>query len=265
MISQHDQRLENARQRARRVLRRFRKYGAENIIEAITEAHGIEIVSAHLEGADAQFIRIGNKITIQISDRITDPLARRFTIAHELGHLVLGHPTQVPSRTHSPGARGASIHELEANAFAAELLMPEYLLREKFDLSLADLQVPKQISAQCRVSILASAIRFVELAREPCAAVFSVATKNGQGKVRWVASTPRFDFDYRITRGRPLSPETIASGFFVAGAVVAERRRVPPLAWFDAHPSKAEVFEHAVCSHEFRTVLSMVWVRQDAA
>jgi Zn-dependent peptidase ImmA (M78 family) len=49
---------------------------------------------------------------------------RRFTMAHELGHLLL-HPLGVMFRDHGP----ATPQELEANQFAGELLIPEDLLR----------------------------------------------------------------------------------------------------------------------------------------
>jgi len=54
---------------------------------------------------------------------------RRFTIAHEIGHFVL-HPH------HQRSERGGSVNEAgraeerEADAFAAELLMPEDLVRQ---------------------------------------------------------------------------------------------------------------------------------------
>ena len=62
------------------------------------------------------------------------PMRRRFTIAHEIGHYVL----------HAPGATGAvfcrvtdspeapqQLIERQANRFAAELLMPEDLIRSE--------------------------------------------------------------------------------------------------------------------------------------
>lgn len=60
---------------------------------------------------------------------------KRFTIAHELGHLVLHgytqpHADRIPKiRFRSKAPTGANaLEEIEANRFAAELLMPEYLL-----------------------------------------------------------------------------------------------------------------------------------------
>ena len=49
---------------------------------------------------------------------------RRFTIAHEIGHLLLGHTCNQPSDN--------SHHETEAHTFAAELLMPTSLIKSDF-------------------------------------------------------------------------------------------------------------------------------------
>jgi Zn-dependent peptidase ImmA (M78 family) len=61
--------------------------------------------------------RLVNDTTIEVPN--SDPPTRqRFTVAHELGHAVLRH--QVP----------ADKLEVEANAFAAELLLPREALRQ---------------------------------------------------------------------------------------------------------------------------------------
>lgn len=55
---------------------------------------------------------------------------RRFTIAHEIGHFVL-HPLRLaPERGGDPGNAVWQQQEREADQFAAELLMPEHLVRE---------------------------------------------------------------------------------------------------------------------------------------
>lgn len=51
---------------------------------------------------------------------------RRFTLAHELGHLLLGHGGC------SKNEEDGSYNEKEANLFAGELLMPKKYLREDF-------------------------------------------------------------------------------------------------------------------------------------
>lgn len=70
-----------------------------------------------------------------VVNRTHPPQRKRFTVAHELGHLVLHgytqpHADRTPKiRFRSKAASGANAaEETEANRFAAELLMPAYLL-----------------------------------------------------------------------------------------------------------------------------------------
>ena len=69
------------------------------------------------------------------------PVRQRFTIAHEIGHYVLHRKSgdlfidrhhKVFARDKS-SSRGEDEKEVEANAFAAALLMPEELVEEELD------------------------------------------------------------------------------------------------------------------------------------
>lgn len=52
------------------------------------------------------------------------PVRQRFTLAHELGHFVLGHQNAPRDSAASFSSHAGSSIEREANQFAAELLMP---------------------------------------------------------------------------------------------------------------------------------------------
>lgn len=72
------------------------------------------------------------------------PLTRqRFTIAHELGHLLLHGSRSVIVDTHvfrrdQTSSMGTETEEREANGFAAELLMPSVFVEREFDAVLDD-------------------------------------------------------------------------------------------------------------------------------
>src|SRR5690349_18033975 len=90
--------IRRARQAARALSRRFGVTSAEHInIEAFAARLGATVVVGPLEGAVAQLVRVGKHVHIIVSERVTDERATRFTIAHELGHFVLGHPSRPPS------------------------------------------------------------------------------------------------------------------------------------------------------------------------
>jgi Zn-dependent peptidase ImmA (M78 family) len=85
-------------------------------------------------------VREGGKVEIRV--RFDDPYERQnFTIAHELGHLTLQHPGTWKDTTNTMYRRSAwSIDagerraEYQANLFAAALLMPETIIRERWSL-----------------------------------------------------------------------------------------------------------------------------------
>lgn len=64
------------------------------------------------------------------------PVRRRFTLAHELGHWICqhleGHTAPVYCRAEDTAPNAARALEREANVFAAELLMPEQLVRREW-------------------------------------------------------------------------------------------------------------------------------------
>jgi Zn-dependent peptidase ImmA (M78 family) len=73
-----------------------------------------------------------SEVRVNATECAAAPLRRRFTIAHEIGHLVLHAPggtAAVFCRVTDPLVIAANRIEREANRFAAELLMPEDLVR----------------------------------------------------------------------------------------------------------------------------------------
>ena len=66
------------------------------------------------------------------------PQRKLFTVAHELGHVFLRHPNYSVLYRLPKEDGEHSLEERAANAFAAKLLMPDYMLRdylEKYNLS----------------------------------------------------------------------------------------------------------------------------------
>ncbi len=96
---------------------------------------------------------------------------QRFTIAHELGHLRLhGEETFVDRaftfRRDQKAAAGTARQEIQANIFAAELLMPKRWLVEDIenqDIDIADDQALRDLTQRYDVSHAALAFRLANL------------------------------------------------------------------------------------------------------
>ena len=105
---------------------------------------------------------------------------QRFTLAHELGHILL-HKYTTP---HADGrvrvrfrddnsSRGSDYEEIEANRFAAELLMPERMIRSlaaRINFDLADEQDDSsavfamvQLASRFEVSVQALSLRIANI------------------------------------------------------------------------------------------------------
>lgn len=85
------------------------------------------------------------------------PERQRFTIAHELGHILLGHvgEADLVNREPSPGDNPI---EQEANVFASRLLAPACVLWA------LNVREPEEIAALCRISRQAAQFRAERMA-----------------------------------------------------------------------------------------------------
>ncbi len=106
-------------------------------VEKLAKGCGIRVLRWRLENVDGLVMRLDGQAVIGVNDA-HHPNRRRFTIAHELGHHLLGHDDGFHvdfSDDLSPAATGEHPgynwrHERAANDFAANLLMPARMVRE---------------------------------------------------------------------------------------------------------------------------------------
>lgn len=91
---------------------------------------------------DNESSELNNNVYVKdIKINIDEPICRqRFTIAHELGHIILGHKG-ISFRDSNLQYKDfiLRMNEVTANSFAAELLMPEILLRQALETTMTKL------------------------------------------------------------------------------------------------------------------------------
>jgi len=142
-------------------------------VERIAEQLDLRIVFDDL-GEDISGLLVARDGSASIAVRRSDaPTRKRFTIAHEIGHFVMRHHRQRNELVHadpheqviyrSPRAsEGLDPIEIQANQFAASLLMPAKLVRqhaERLGLPLTDGDVKTLAKSVFEVSEEAMTIR----------------------------------------------------------------------------------------------------------
>ena len=147
----------------------------------IASKHNIEIEAKppDVEGVSGGIIFVNNQAIIFHATNIENEDFINFTISHELGHFFLpGHPEVIQRQggAHISKAgftEGDSSIELEADHFAAGLLMPEHLVRQHLNKNPSGLDTILELSKIAECSITAAAIRTAECSREPMAIIVS--------------------------------------------------------------------------------------------
>jgi len=141
---------------------------------------GIEVVAkpASHGGVSGMLIRVGNEFCIAYATHITSSGFRRFSIAHELGHYCIeGHIDAVFADGSIHESRAGFVSgigwELEADHFAARLLMPEALFLSALRRAGEGLEAVERLAGVCETSLPATGIRYVECTREPVAVIVS--------------------------------------------------------------------------------------------
>lgn len=142
-------------------------------IDEIARGEGATTIVRHFNNEiSGLLLREGNSIIIAV-ERNQPPTRKRFTIAHECGHLMLHQGKEVRVDTafrvnlRSPESSTAEdVEEIESNAFAAAILMPEAFLRKEIDKLVFDIddeECVKALAKRYQVSAQAMTLRIVNL------------------------------------------------------------------------------------------------------
>lgn len=113
--------------------------------------------SPKLRGSDGFVTKIGGKKAIYLNEQKGTTQRRRFTLAHELGHIVLDHPINPIIYRNSEVDKNQSPTEIQANIFARDLLMPAGVL------AALHMTTVDEIMQICNVSRISAQIRLERL------------------------------------------------------------------------------------------------------
>jgi Zn-dependent peptidase ImmA (M78 family) len=160
-------RTKYARQQARKLCERHGVTAPPVPVNRIAKALGIKVQYAPLDGGLSGMACIRDGVPIIGVNALHHPNRRRFTLAHELAHILL-HRARLENEVHVDKAtlrHESSIRvddaEVEANAFASELLMPQAFLQTALAGRAIDLEDDTMIAALAkRFRVTETALRF---------------------------------------------------------------------------------------------------------
>jgi Zn-dependent peptidase ImmA (M78 family) len=159
--------IESIRKEAQRVLSEFRIKSAPVPVEKIATRLGTKIKYAPYEGEIAGMLVRGADETVIGVNSLHHPNRQRFTIAHELGHFLLHKGDVHIDRAfrNAISSQAVDPDEIEANRFAAELLMPFNLIKKDSieHIDVEDEVTLRELAQKYLVSLQAMTLRVINL------------------------------------------------------------------------------------------------------
>ena len=226
-------------------------------LEAIAYCTGATIKVRTLHSCEARIVGNRDRAIISIDPRMPER-RRRFSIAHELGHWEHHRGKCLQCRaadmTEDPD-RAVGFRERAANAYAADLLMPQTFIADAIgEADRMTTALVRQVAEMFDVSMLASAIRLVESNRFPV--ILCIHRKDGTCWHRTSRNVPSFWFPTRN-----LDKATPAYGMLHENAAESRfAQKVEADDWFDRpSASRFEIKEQSFRVHgdDVATILTL--------
>ena len=164
-----------------------------------------------------------------------------------------GAPTECGEKQFVLWYKSQNDKEVEANLFAAELLMPEGMFRRKLEKTVPSFELIERLADEFQTTLTATAIRYIDLCEEQCAIVFSTG-----GKVIWSRRSP--DFHRWIAPGKNVSSYSLAADFFERGHLSDKMETVRRDAWVEEASERETIKEQSRALRSYHSVLSLLWI-----
>ncbi len=172
-------------------------------LEAIAEHCGATIVMEPLEGSDARLVGYRSRAIITVNS--ASPFFRqRFSAAHELGHWMWDRG-KMSFRCQDKDYDGnveMDGSERRANRYAVELLLPEHMFLPLLECHSLSLESAEFFSNAFRTSLVATAIRMVELTELPAVLIYAEGKKR-----KWYIRSKTVSRDLKLKHETPAEPQ----------------------------------------------------------
>ena len=246
---------------ARQFLRDAGNHSVPVAIERLAVAANAKIKVAYdlADDESGQTTRFKGKHVIIVNGNHTEE-RQRFTVLHEIAHIVLGLPSQHQDSTLTTDALlrygRRPEEEVLCDVFAAECLLPYHLIARRVGGMDISLDAVKALAQEYKASLTTTGSRFALNAKEPCAFVLSE-----DGRIRYVSRSKYLnELKGWINFNAPVPQGSVAERLIQGSPNVEEYDEIPTDVWFDGGiRNRPVVAEEAILLREWNQCLSLIW------
>ena len=185
---------------------------------------------------------------------------QRFTVLHEIAHVVLGLPSQHHGATLKTGVLlrygQRPEEEVLCDVFAAECLLPYHPFASQVADTDISLDAVKSLAQEYKASLTTTGSRFALNANEPCAFVLSE-----DGRIRYVSQSKYLrELKAWINFNAPVPHGSVAQRLMQGSSRIEDYDELPTDVWFDGGiRNRPVVTEEALLLREWNQCLSLIW------
>jgi Zn-dependent peptidase ImmA (M78 family) len=205
-----------------------------------------------MNNCEGRLVTDGETGIIRVNNEIVHSGRQRFTISHEIGHFCLNHHKRKMFESHyeNYGKNNDGI-EAEANHFASELLMPSKLIQKTISGIIPEVESLIQLSEAYQTSILATALKFIELTSAPCL----LLCIDKAGKIKWHKKSRAYSIPFYRKR---IDKNSLASYVLQTKEGIRHCENVPKEMWLGKYNRCSNIKESAYFVNQTNEVISLL-------
>lgn len=201
-------------------------------LEGIAISKGASVVYRRLDGCAARLLTDGEKAVISVEENDNEG-RQRFSLGHELAHWINdARKASFKCSSEVIGPQNAEANNVEANAnvYASQLVLPDYMVEPWMQERKITLSLAKELHEDFRASITASAIKLAKHSLTQCL----VLCHNMHGR-RWFVRSR--SWPHEVYPKKELHHETAAFDIvFKASNRMSTSRKEPAYHWLSGSP-----------------------------
>ncbi|SHG40498.1 protein of unknown function [Fodinibius roseus] len=256
--------------RAARVANQIRKeffiHGRIDLgeIEDLCAVRNAFVKYEQIDGAQGRILFSGasDKSMITVDDCIDYLPKEKFVLAHEFGHHLLHKQLmnfvcqEYDFNKWNKNSSRTDYREYEANNFAAELLMPKYLVRDITSGKGLSVSLMEDLSDELGSSITSAYIQYTKYGDIPCYVVFSE-----NGLIEWVTKTDDFYLGFLDEEDLPIN--STPKVFFDNGKK-KKKEVCDAIDWFPKLGDEGLLLnEESIYLDSYSSVITLLWICED--
>lgn len=230
---------------------------------------GATLIEEELANSDGKIIRGNSKTIIKVNSTIPYEAKKRFTIAHEVGHMLMHEKIELHNensntlnwfmRTENQLKKG--IQEWEANDFAAALLMPEQIFKNEVEGKIFSHELVKYLSERFKTSNTSTLFRVMQLNLHPLLIVFM-----SNGIVKYWDKSESWKYWVKDITRLPPPDDSVAMeyinnnyGFIYTGKDKTQQINKSTWCILNDNEVDTEFNEYCIPTKQYKTVTSVIW------